>query len=58
MATCFPRTRESLLDIYGVGTVKCDKFGAAFMEIVEQFCRTHSIPERPQKPYKSSPGGP
>jgi ATP-dependent DNA helicase RecQ len=58
MATCFPRNRESLLDIYGVGTVKCDKFGAAFMEIVEQFCRTHSSPERPQKPYKSSPGGP
>ena len=41
MAAYFPQTRENLLDIHGVGAVKCDRFGASFIPIIEAFCRDH-----------------
>ena len=54
MATFFPQSRKKLLDIHGVGAVKCDKFGASFIPIIEKFCREHSIAERPKKTYRDS----
>jgi ATP-dependent DNA helicase RecQ len=54
MAAYYPRTREDLLDIHGVGAVKCDKFGAPFILIIEQFCREHTIGEHPKKTYRAS----
>jgi len=47
MATYFPQSRDNLLEIYGVGAVKCDRFGAAFLEIIDRFCRENDIEERP-----------
>ncbi len=55
MATYFPQSRENLLDIHGVGAVKCDKFGASFIPIIEHFCREHSIAGRPKKGNQTSP---
>jgi ATP-dependent DNA helicase RecQ len=49
MATYFPQSSESLLDIYGVGAVKCKKFGPLFQEIIGKYCREHQIEERPQR---------
>jgi len=43
MATYFPYSRETLLDIHGVGAVKCEKFGAAFLHIIARFCRQNDI---------------
>ncbi len=55
MATYFPQSRETLLDIHGVGAVKCDKYAASFIPIIETFCRERSFAERPKKPYRASP---
>ena len=43
MATYFPHSRETLLDIHGVGAVKCEKFGATFLQIIARFCRQNGI---------------
>ncbi len=58
MATYFPQSRDNLLDIHGVGAVKCDRFGAIFLEIIDRFCRENEIAERPKKPRKVWPGSP
>ena len=39
MATFCPRTRESMLIIHGVGPVKYNKYGAAFLQIIDGYCR-------------------
>ena len=49
MALYYPRTRESLSAIYGIGKRKLEKYADAFLEIIGEHCRTHQIPER-QKP--------
>jgi len=56
MATFFPQSSDSLLDIHGVGAVKCKKFGVLFQDIISRFCRENQIDERPKKFRKSSPG--
>ncbi len=58
MATYFPQSRDSLLDIHGVGAVKCDRFGATFLQIITRFCREHEIRERPKRSHKILPGPP
>jgi ATP-dependent DNA helicase RecQ len=45
MATYFPQSRESLLDIHGIGAVKCDRYGATFLEIIDLFCRQNDVEE-------------
>jgi len=58
MATYFPQSRENLLDIHGVGAVKCDRFGAIFLAIIDRFCRENDIAEQPKKPGNVLPGMP
>ncbi len=58
MATYFPQSRENLLDIHGVGAVKCEKFGATFLNIIDRYCRENEIQERPKRPHKILPGSP
>ncbi|MBE9547485.1 MAG: DNA helicase RecQ [Proteobacteria bacterium] len=41
MAAFFPRSEESLLRIHGVGSVKYKKYGAIFLDIIEQYYREH-----------------
>ena len=48
MATYFPQSSESLLDIHGVGAVKCKKFGPLFQDIIGRYCRENQIDERPK----------
>jgi ATP-dependent DNA helicase RecQ len=45
MATYFPQSRDNLLDIHGVGAVKCDRYGAIFLEIIDLFCRQNDVEE-------------
>lgn len=54
MALYYPRTRESLSAIYGIGTRKLEKYGDAFLDIIREHCQTHPIPE-PQKPAINQP---
>ena len=45
MATYFPQSRTSLLDIHGVGTVKQERYGPLFLEVIREYCRDHQIDE-------------
>jgi len=49
MAAFFPQTRESLLDIHGVGELKSEKYGAVFVKIIKEYCHTHNIESRPRR---------
>jgi len=63
MASVYPRTREHLLGIHGVGKVKCDTYGERFIKIITKYCLAHGISEpRPTKtqakPEKKTSTGP
>ena len=47
MAIFFPQSRASLLAIHGVGAVKCEKFGPAFLDVIKRYCRENQIEELP-----------
>ena len=49
MAVFFPQSSDSLLDIHGVGAVKCKKFGELFLNIIRMYCRENQIEERPKR---------
>ena len=58
MAVFFPQSSDSLLDIHGVGAVKCKKFGELFLNIIRRYCRENQIEERPKRagrPLRRSP---
>jgi ATP-dependent DNA helicase RecQ len=48
MASYFPRTMESFLDIHGVGIVKREKYGSIFLGLIQEYCRERGIKERPK----------
>jgi len=52
LATFFPHSEMSMLDISGVGEVKCEKYGLHFIEIIREYCRENSIEEQPGKVKK------
>jgi len=59
MATFLPQSMESLLGIHGVGEVKSEKYGLIFLNIIQEYCRTHEIDERSRiikKPEAGSTG--
>jgi ATP-dependent DNA helicase RecQ len=43
MATYFPQTADCFLDIHGVGTVKYERYGEQFLDVISQYCREHNI---------------
>ncbi|MBW2079982.1 MAG: DNA helicase RecQ [Deltaproteobacteria bacterium] len=45
MATFFPQSKQSMLDIHGVGAVKNDKYGTVFLDIIQEYCKIHQIEE-------------
>jgi hypothetical protein len=49
MATYYPQSRESLFRLYGVGEVKLDKYAAAFLPVIQAYCREQGLEEK-QKP--------
>ncbi len=46
MAAYFPQSTEGLMDIYGIGAVKLDRFGALFLDIIRRYCRENNISQR------------
>jgi len=46
MAAYYPQSRESLLDISGVGQIKLEKFGDMFLSVIAPYCQQHSLPEQ------------
>jgi len=45
MATYFPRSVESMTDVYGVGRRKAEKYGPAFVATITAYCMEHGIQE-------------
>ena len=56
MASFFPQTKENLLDIHGVGAVKCEKYGLIFLNIIKKYCHLNQIEEIPPRRKKSAAG--
>jgi ATP-dependent DNA helicase RecQ len=52
MAAYFPQGRESLLNISGVGKVKYERYGAAFLAIIKEYCRSNKIDEKYKTPMR------
>lgn len=46
MATWFPQSRHSLMDIYGVGATKVNRYGTSFLHIIQDYCKEQKISER------------
>ncbi len=46
MAIFFPQSKQSMLDIHGVGAVKHDKYGTVFLDIIQEYCKIRQIEER------------
>ena len=63
MASAYPRTKESLLGIHGVGRVKGEKYGELFTDIITEYCMLNDIDapspvETIAAPEKKVPAGP
>lgn len=46
MAFYFPKSTESLMKIYGIGTAKLKHFGKTFLGVIKNYCKEHDIEER------------
>jgi len=52
MAGYFPQSRESLLNISGVGKVKHERYGNDFLAIIKDYCRSNKIDEKFKAPMR------
>jgi ATP-dependent DNA helicase RecQ len=51
MATYCPQTPQRLLDMDGVGQVKLERYGEAFLAVLRAYCAAHGQAERPKAPH-------
>jgi len=58
MATRFPRTREALLEVHGVGRRKLERYGDEFLREIAAYCDARGLAERgtPPRPGTKPPG--
>jgi ATP-dependent DNA helicase RecQ len=54
MSGYFPQSRESLLNISGVGKVKYERYGAAFLAIIKEYCKSNRIDEKYKTPARTA----
>jgi len=52
MAGYFPQSRESLLNISGVGKVKHERYGNDFLAIIKDYCRSNKLDEKYKAPMR------
>ncbi|MBC8525270.1 MAG: DNA helicase RecQ [Candidatus Cloacimonetes bacterium] len=50
----FPQSKDSLLNIHGIGLVKYEKYGNMLMNIISKYCDENQIEERPKRKSKIS----
>jgi len=48
MAIYFPQSPESLRHLHGVGSIKSERYGHYFLEIISEYCTDQHIPEKPK----------
>ncbi len=54
MSGYFPQSQESLLNISGVGQVKYKRYGAEFLTIIKEYCRSNRIDEKYKTPMRTT----
>jgi len=55
MAAYYPQSNKSLLNIAGVGQVKLEKYGNAFLDVIKPYCEKHGLDERSRPSLTSNP---
>ena len=53
MATYYPMTPDNFKTIHGVGSVKLERYGHTFMEMITAYCQEHHLVARP-KPKRNA----
>ena len=48
MAAYFPHSRESFLQINGVGTAKIERYADAFLPVIREYCAENDLTEKPK----------
>jgi ATP-dependent DNA helicase RecQ len=46
MATYFPQSREIMMELHGVGSVKFERYGQTFLDLICKHCQKHQIDEK------------
>src|SRR4026207_746204 len=54
MAVYFPQARESLLNISGVGKVKYERYGKAFLAIIKEYFKGNELDEKYKTPMRKT----
>jgi ATP-dependent DNA helicase RecQ len=52
MAAYFPQTKESLLNMSGMGKVKYERYGTDFLAIIRDYARDHKLDEKYKTPMR------
>ena len=48
MAAYFPHSRESFLQMHGVGQAKADRYADAFLPVIREYCAENDLAEKPK----------
>ena len=56
MAAVYPQQEHEMLQIHGIGHIKFKKYGAIFMHIIHQYCRSHGIAYKGRSHHHSKSG--
>jgi ATP-dependent DNA helicase RecQ len=54
MAYYFPKDKEHLLPLYGVGEVKLNKYGSLFIGVIKKYAREHGIESKEESLQKKA----
>jgi ATP-dependent DNA helicase RecQ len=54
MAVYFPQSREPMLNISGVGKVKYERYGSAFLAIIREYSRANELDEKYKTPMRQA----
>jgi len=57
MAFYYPKSKETLAIIYGIGRGKLEKYADVFLDIIRAYCQARQCPEK-QKPLMDAPAAP
>ena len=52
MAAFYPQSSQSLLNISGVGQVKAQQYGEAFLNVIKAYCEKHGLKEKRKEPAR------
>jgi ATP-dependent DNA helicase RecQ len=55
MATYYPQSRDSLVQMHGVGDVKAAKYADEFLPIIHGYCQEHGLTEQAKAQQRSRP---